>query len=149
MDRREMLLGTLAAAVTTAAASTASAADANPHQHHHQHGGAKHQKLIDSAAHCVATGEICLAHCHDLLGEGDKAMAACARSVSQLIAICAALRSVAAQNGTQLVKMAKVALDICKECEDECRKHEKKHSQCKDCADACADCAKHCKALTA
>jgi Cys-rich four helix bundle protein (predicted Tat secretion target) len=147
MDRREMLLGTLAGAVATAASGTASAAAAE-HQHHH-HGAAKHQKLIDSAAHCVSTGEICLDHCHDLLGDGDKAMADCARSVAQLNAICSALRSVAAQNGTQLVKLAKVALDICKECEDECRKHEKKHAQCKDCADACADCAKHCKALTA
>ena len=55
---------------------------------------------------------------------------------------------IAAQNGTQLMKLVRVAMDTCKECEDECRKHEK-HKQCKDCADACADCYKQCKQLGA
>lgn len=144
MDRREMLLGVAAAAIAT----TAGAADDHQHQHHHHHDKHKHQALIDSAAHCVATGEICVDHCIELLGQGDKVMAKCARSVNQLIAICTALRSVAAQDGTQLMKMVKVAMDVCKECEDECRKHEK-HPQCKDCADACADCYKQCKKLGA
>lgn len=150
MDRREVLLG--AGALAAAAATSALAADKADagHEHHHHHPtGARNQKLLESATHCVMAGEICLDHCHDLLSEGDKAMGACAKSVNQLLAICGALRSVAAQDGTALKAMAKVAMDVCKECEDECRKHEKKHKECKDCGDACADCYKACKEITA
>ncbi len=75
-------------------------------------------------------------------------MAACARTVSQAIAVCTALRSMASQNATKLAQMAKLAMDVCKECEDECRKHEKVHQECKDCAQACADCYGECKKLT-
>lgn len=149
MNRRELL----AAAGVFAATASALAADkpmAGGHEHHHHHPtGNANQALIESATHCGMAGEICLDHCHDLLGEGDKGMAECAKSVNQLLAVCGALRSVAAQNGTALKAMAKVALDVCRECEDECRKHEDKHKQCKDCADACADCAKACKAIIA
>lgn len=36
---------------------------------------------------------------------------------------------------------------FCKDCEDECRKHEKKHMTCKECADACAKCLAECKKI--
>ena len=153
LDRRQALIGTGAtlAAVATSQVFAQAAAGASQHQHHHHHGGAatsatQIKTVIESAAHCVVTGELCLDHCHDLLAEGDKAMAECAKAVNQLVAVCAALRSVAAQGGTQLKAMAKVALDTCVECEKECRKHEK-HASCKDCGDACADCAKACEAV--
>lgn len=151
MDRREMLLtaGALAAtAATSAFAADKPAAGHDHHQHHHP-AGLPNKALLESASHCVMTGEVCLDHCHQALRDGDKAMAACAEAVNQLIAVCGALRAVAAQDGTALKAMAKVALDVCKECEEECRKHEKKHQACKDCGDACADCAKACKATLA
>jgi Cys-rich four helix bundle protein (predicted Tat secretion target) len=149
MDRREILIGAGAIAAVTAAqaAFAAEKPAAQSHDHQHHHGKAKYQSLVDSAAHCVATGEVCLDHCVDVLQEGDKTMADCARSVNELIAVCAALRSLAAQDASGLKAMAKVALDSCKRCEDECRKHEKKHQACKDCGDACAQCAKECKKL--
>ena len=146
MDRRDLLAG--AGAVLAAAATQQAFAQAQPGEHaHHRHGKGKNLALADSAAKCVTTGEACGNHCITVLEQGDKTIAACARSVNQLIAICTALQAVAAQDGTQLAKLAKVAMDVCKECEDECRKHEKKHQECKDCGDACAACYKECKKL--
>lgn len=149
MDRREMLLATGALAAVATSAFAADKPMMDGHQHHHQHHpkGAPQQALLESATHCVMAGEICLDHCHDLLSDGDKGMGACAKSVNQMLAVVGALRSLAAQDGTALKAMAKVAFDVCKECEDECRKHEKKHQQCRDCAGACADCAKACRSL--
>ena len=102
--------------------------------------------LAASSGDCLQTGEVCMAHCLVLLSQGEKEMAACAQSVSELMAVCSALQILALQDSKRTAAMAKVALDVCVACEKECRKHEK-HSQCKDCADACADCAKQCKAL--
>ena len=51
----------------------------------------------------------------------------------------------AAQGSKHLAKYAKVAMEVCQDCEAECRKHESEHQVCKDCASACAACAKECK----
>lgn len=152
MDRREMLMAggamAMAAMAGSAAARPATGQEPTPHQHMH-HGKSPYAALMESAAHCSMTGERCVSHCIMLLSEGDKELGACARSASQMLAICGALRSLAAQEASQLPKLAKLAMDVCKECEDECRKHENKHEICKMCAEACADCAKECKAVAA
>lgn len=140
-----MLLG--AAAVTLTVAGKA--AFAGEHDHHHMHHDAKNQAVIDAAFDCVQKGQVCVRHCLDLLAQGDKEMAACAVSVSQLLAVCGTLGELGNYQSKHLEKMAKVAMDVCKECEDECRKHAKKHQQCADCADACAACFKECKAIAA
>jgi Cys-rich four helix bundle protein (predicted Tat secretion target) len=103
--------------------------------------------LVAAASDCVSKGEICLSHCLELLGTGDKSMAACSKSVNEMLAVCGALLSLAAQGAPSLSKLASVALDVCKRCETECRKHV--HSQCKDCAAACAACAAECKKIAA
>lgn len=144
MDRREML----AAAGSLAALAAASSAFAEDHSHHH-HTGHPHQGLIESSAHCLMAGQACLAHCIELLGKGEKEMASCAASVNELLAVCSALQQLASYRSKNLAKIAALALDVCKQCEEECRKHEKKHRTCKDCADACADCARACKAVAA
>lgn len=150
MQRRQIVRGV--AAVVAAAAATAVSAQnkgQTEHQHaSHHHGSGKHSALMASASHCLMTGEVCLEHCYTLLGEGDKVMAACARSVSELIAVCTALRSLAALNAPTLPRLAKVALESCLSCEKECRKHDK-HKVCIDCADACKECAAECRKLGA
>lgn len=148
MDRRSLFQGAGAMAMT-ALAGAALAAD-DPHAHHHMHGGgSKNQELISAASDCITKGEACMAHCLVLLGDGEKEMAACAQSVNQTLAICTALLKLAVQDSKLLPAMAKVAIQACEACEKECRKHEKKHSQCKDCAESCAACLKQCKALAA
>jgi Cys-rich four helix bundle protein (predicted Tat secretion target) len=113
-------------------------------QHEHHAGSTINQGLVTTASNCVSTGEVCLNHCHEMLAGGDKSFAACARSVNELIAACAALRSLAAQNSPFVPKYAKLTAEVCKSCEAECRKFEKNHAECKICADACAACIAEC-----
>ena len=145
MNRRELLLG----AAALAAAATTSRAFAASHDHEHMHSKASnHDKLLAVAADCVNKANLCLQHCIVLLGKGETEMAACARSSSQAAAICTALQQLAASNAKQLPQLAKVAMDICKECEEECKKTEK-HPECKACKEACIACYNECKAIAA
>ncbi len=117
------------------------------HSMHHNHGASSLQPLVDSAAKCVTTGQTCLAHCLVLLGEGDKAMAECARAVNQMMAACGALQNLAAQASRLTGQMAALALEACSECEKACRKHADKHAECKACMESCGECIKACKAV--
>lgn len=145
MDRREAL-ATLAAAGLAAIASTP--AGAAEHEHHH-HTGPQYQGLVDTAQSCLATGEACLAHCLDLLGQGDKEMASCAKSVNQMLAMVETLRKLAITESRLLPRYAALCAEMCEDCEKECRKHENKHAECKACANSCAACLKECKATAA
>ncbi len=148
MNRRELLLG----ATAFAAAATAGRVFAAEHNHMNMEHTPSHPKLnsnlIAAAADCVLKANICLQHCITLLGEGDKTMAACAKSSSEAIAICTALQQLASADSKQLPKLAKVAMEICKACEEECKKTER-HPECKACKDACIACYKECKAIAA
>lgn len=150
MQRREMLkavAGTVAVAMTT----SVMAATEN-HEHHHEHGASGNDdftSLVDSSADCLKTGEACLAHCITLLSQGDKEMAACAQSVSELLATCDALMKLAAQKSKFTPAMAKVTADVCSSCEKQCRKYESLHAECKACAESCAACLKACNAISA
>ena len=138
MNRRQVLsgVGFLAAAATTAeqARSQSSA-------------GVVNKALLNAQSECVSKGEICLSHCLELLGTGDKSMAACSKTVNEMLAVCGAIRALAAQGAPCLPKMASICLDVCKRCETECRKH--MHSPCQDCAAACAACQVECKKIAA
>lgn len=144
MQRREILtgLGAVASAMAVPAALAQS-------EHHHEHGKAAHQALADTASACIGKGEICLTHCVELLAQGDKSMASCARSVREMLALCSALRSLAHQEAPALPKLAAVCLDACTRCEAECRKHASVHAQCKECGESCAACAAECKKIAA
>ena len=145
MNRRKLLLGTsaLVAAALTPGLIVAATNDAAlpPFK--------LDKALLDAAVNCGKVAEVCLAHCQRSLSTGDTMLKDCSRSVSELIPVCNALASLAAQGSAFLPKYAKMALEICKSCEKECRKHEGHHIQCKDCADACAACAKECRRVSA
>lgn len=152
MNRRSLFAGSSAALLSTLVASAwaqNAAHDHSKHDHAHMHGGGAYQDLIEATSDCVVKGQACLAHCLVLLSEGEKEMAACAKSVEQLLAVCGALQNLASHNAPLVKSMAKVALEACQLCEKECRKHERKHAECKACAQSCAECVKECKALAA
>lgn len=153
MNRRELILG----AATLFAAATSSKAFAGEHDkmempmsgdmsHHHHHQTARNDKLLAAVSDCILKANICLQHCIVLMGQGDKDMAACAKSSSQVLALCNALQQLAAGESKYLPQLAKVAMDVCKECEDECKKTDK-HPECKACGESCAACYKECKAI--
>ncbi len=152
MNRREALKTTGAMALAAFATNTMAAAHDHKHMHNHAamgHGGMKNPylKLIQTTGDCIEKGQLCIDHCLMLLADGNKEMAICARSVQQTLAMCSALQQLASYQSKQLKALAKITMDVCKECEDECRKHEKKHAACRDCAEACVACYKECKAL--
>lgn len=137
MNRRDVLLASTAA--LTVFAATARSAEA----------ASGHPLLLQAIADCIAKGETCQAHCIDLLGDGDKDMADCARTVNQVIAVCTALQSLVAQKSPLVAAQARVAAEACEVCARECDKHAAHHAICKDCSDACKACLKECRALGA
>ncbi len=144
MNRREILLG----GVALAGAAVVGRAQAAEMEHHH-HDMSANAGLISAATDCIQKGQVCLNHCLYLLGQGDKDMAACAKSVNQMLALCGSLQALANQESVYLPKLAAIAMDACNKCEDECKKHSNKHEACKACGESCAACAKECKKIAA
>ena len=144
MNRREMLLG----ATALAGAAIVGRAQAAEMDHNH-HNMSANTGLIAAAADCIQKGQVCLNHCLDLLGQGDREMASCAKSVNQMLALCGALQQLANQESAYLPKLAALAMEACNKCEDECKKHADKHDACKACGESCAACAKECKKIAA
>ena len=148
MNKREWMANSAVLALA-AVAGKASAQAAAPHAHHHMAGPGPNAALMAAAADCPGKRQICLSHCLDLLAGGEKDMLGCGKAVNETIAICVALQALAAQDAKGLKTFAKLAEATCLACEKECRKHETKHKECKDCADSCVECAKQCKAIAA
>jgi len=144
MNRREVLLGSVA----LAGAAIVNRVQAAEGEHHH-HDMSANAGLISAAADCIQKGQVCLNHCLYLLGQGDKDMAACAKSVNQMLALCTALQQLANQESAYLPKLAALAMDACNKCDDECKKHADKHEACKACGESCAACSKECKKIAA
>lgn len=141
MDRRTFFSSSAAFAVLSVSAL------AQGHQHHHGHKPAassnpktKHSALIKTSAECVEKGQVCLAHCFDLIAAGDRSVVECARLVTELNAACQALHTLASVNSKNLYLFGSAVKQICNACERECRKHADHHVQCRDCADACVKC---------
>lgn len=147
MNRRELLLG---AAAMAAAATTGRvfAAEHDHKMHDHHAMSSRNDRLIAAASDCVLKANICLQHCLDLLGQGDAGMAACAKSSSQAAAVCSALQQLATSDSKRLPQLAKVVMDVCKDCEEECKKTEQ-HPECKACKEACAACYEECRKIAA
>jgi Cys-rich four helix bundle protein (predicted Tat secretion target) len=153
MERRDILLGALSLSAL-AATTKAFAEDHSAHMQAmgmdgmHHHSSARKDKLIAVAADCVAKANICLQHCLVLLGQGQTNMAECAKSSSQVIALCTALEQLAAAESQYLSQLAKVAMAACKDCAEECKKTES-HPECKACKEACEVCYKECQKIAA
>jgi Cys-rich four helix bundle protein (predicted Tat secretion target) len=143
MNRRELLLSGVALASATLVGK-AQAVEGRAHHH-----ATVNTNLIVATSDCVQKGQICLSHCLMLLGQGDKEMAACAQSVNQMLAVCGALQQLASQESPYLARQAKIAMDVCKQCEDECKKHADKHDACKACMESCEACYNECKKIAA
>ena len=105
------------------------------------------QSLVDAAKRCGRVGDICLKHCIRLTRAGDTSLADCMRAVQAMLPVCSTMGQFAGQDAKRLKNMATLCADVCADCEDECRKHEFHHRECKNCAEACAAMIKECKAL--
>ena len=141
-NRKEFLVAG-AAALTATLASDGLRAQSK----HHHHGNTKESRVQSTALDCVRAGEICIAHCIQLMKKNDTSLVNCMVTVDEAVAACIALSRLAANNSRHLKEFAEACIDICKSCEKECRKHASKHTSCRECAEACAACIKACKAL--
>jgi Cys-rich four helix bundle protein (predicted Tat secretion target) len=103
--------------------------------------------LVSAAARCDSVGTICLNHCIRLTRAGDKSIADCMRAVQAMLPVCRAIRQLAGQDARRLKDMARVCMAVCSDCEDECRKHEFHHVECRNCAEACAAMVRECKVV--
>jgi len=148
VSRREVLTG-----VGAALAATSLARPARADEEHHEHGVGDHPMesgvphhaaLVETALHCVRTGQDCLQHCFETFRHGDTTLAQCAIKVHELAVSCEALANFAAHDSDHLAAMARAAMEVCAACEVECRKHAH-HKPCSVCADSCAPCIEECK----
>lgn len=144
MERRELFKA--AAAITLAGLASPAIAESHEHMHHH-HASNPYAKLIETTGDCIEKGNLCLTHCILLLSDGKSEMAACAKSVRQMLAICTALQQLATQEAPHVKDLAKLATTICKECEDECKKHADEHQACKECLESCKACKNECNSI--
>lgn len=101
--------------------------------------------VIAAARRCESVGNICLRHCIRLNRAGDKSIYDCMRAVQAMLPVCVSIRRLAVLDARRLKDMAKLCMDVCSDCEAECRKHEFHHVECKNCAEACAAMVEACK----
>lgn len=130
VQKAGLAAGTLA---TVSLVSQAASAEGGGHHHHHP---AKNTELVKMAAHCIHTGNACIAHCLDMISQGNTDMAECARSVQYLVSMCETVGVHAASDSKHLKDLLVTCLAICEDCEAECRKFEQ-HEQCLECAESC------------
>ena len=134
LSRRDLLLG--AGALGTVLAGGLAFAGDQPGHRHEDH-APRHETLLNDVNACLDKGQRCIAHCLVSFREGDTTLAACAAKVHEMEAICQAYSYLLASNSSYSKEYAKVCIAACSDCEDECRKHEDKHVECKECAEAC------------
>ena len=141
-SRRNLLKGLLASTAAVAAAPSLAATD---HSHHH-HMSKINKALVDIANVCAQHGDECIDHCIELFKSGDTSVARCAETVNEMIVMCRALAKMGTYQSEQLVAVAKICIDVCQVCADECGKHSK-HPQCKACEESCLKCIEECKKI--
>jgi Cys-rich four helix bundle protein (predicted Tat secretion target) len=154
VGRRDLVI----AAGVLASVATARVALAAEHEKHsdrekHVYTEAKAYKkraaLAKATSACIATGQACLSHCMETFLSGDTTMAECALAVQEMLAVCGAMETLAANDSGRLPAMARACIAVCEHCEKECRVHEAHQPECKACADACAALVKEAKAVAA
>ena len=135
ISRRELLAG--AGALGAALASGVSLAGDAPGHRHEDH-APKYPGVLGAVHDCVSKGQQCVAHCLVAFQEGDTTLADCARKVNEMLPICRAFSYQLAGNSPYVKPLSAVCRQVCKDCEEECRKHADAHVECKECGDACA-----------
>jgi Cys-rich four helix bundle protein (predicted Tat secretion target) len=133
LNRRDVLLGLGAVASSLAFSSNAIAA--MPGHDHSKH-SAQHPGVLDKSNDCTDKGTRCISHCLVAWNEGDLDLAACAKKVNEMLAVCGGFSKLLAANSSHAKPYAKICKSVCEECAKECREHDQ-HIECKDCADAC------------
>lgn len=108
---------------------------------------------LDELAAVIDAARDCAAHCHacaDACLEEDDDMTRCIRSDLDCADICEATASVVARagaSGAPWIQLVEVCAEACRNCAEECEKHD--HEHCRVCAEACRRCEDACRKLLA
>lgn len=120
---------------------------ANPHAGHAGHGG--DTALFEAAHGCITKGDACIQHCIAMLSSGDTSMVDCLRASRDMHAVMHGLAQLASSNSARLKEYAKVAVELCKDCEAACKKHADHHAVCRECMEACGKTIAQCQRVIA
>ena len=99
LNRRELIAS--AGGAVLLAASTETMA----HDHEGMAMPSINAKLVETASDCIKAGEACTAHCLSLFASGDTTVAACAKSVDEMLSICGAVQKLASAGSSHLPEM--------------------------------------------
>ncbi|MGD8207521.1 MAG: four-helix bundle copper-binding protein [Thiohalocapsa sp.] len=146
LSRRSLLT---AAGAVGAALATGTSLGGDAPGHRHEDHAPKSPGVLNAVNDCVVKAQQCIAHCLVAFQEGDNSLADCARKVNEMLPICKAFSYQLAANSPYVTSLSAVCKQACEDCEDECRKHEDKHVECKDCAEACAQVVQAIETLSA
>ena len=146
ISRRALLVG--AGALGATLATGASLAGDAPGHRHEDH-APKSPGVLNAVNDCVVKAQQCAAHCLVAFQEGDTTLADCARKVNEMLPICKGFSYQLAANSPYVKALSAVCQQACEDCETECRKHEDKHAECKECAESCAQVVAAIKTLSA
>lgn len=101
----------------------------------------QNQSLLDALNACVAACENCASAC---LQEDDvKMMAPCIALDRDCSDICALTARLVARGSAHAQHLLRECAEICRQCAEECEKHQ--HQHCQDCAAACRRCEEACR----
>jgi Cys-rich four helix bundle protein (predicted Tat secretion target) len=133
ISRRDILFGMGAATATLALSENTFAA--MPGHDHSKH-STQQPDVLNAVNNCTDKGTRCISHCLVAWNEGDLELAACAKKVNEMNAICGGFSKLLAANSNHVNAYAKICKSVCKECAKECREHDQ-HIECRECAEAC------------
>jgi Cys-rich four helix bundle protein (predicted Tat secretion target) len=97
----------------------------------------RNDRLIPAFQDCTRTAQTCIAHCQELLAEGDKSLGACLRTALDADAVGGAVLRLAGLNSRFTAALAKQSIPVLQACFEACKEHVEHHAQCKACHDAC------------
>jgi Cys-rich four helix bundle protein (predicted Tat secretion target) len=159
MNRRDFVV----TGVTAVAAALAARADGQTAEQQHDHtahaagtktpsmpaGAVQNAAIVDAAAGCLKSGEVCLEHCLEVLRSGDVSMVRCSKTVSAMLPVCRATLALAVQGSPYLADVSRICAKVCRDCEAACKEHAAHHEACRLCMESCQRCAAACEKLAA
>jgi Cys-rich four helix bundle protein (predicted Tat secretion target) len=149
MERRHILAwvgGVTAAGGASAMAGsrdTMLVAQADTHVHDHAAMSAapaaprKYDGLVVPYQACTRAAQSCIAHCQELLAQGDKSLGECLRTALDTEAVCSTVLKLASFNSKFAASLAKESIAVMQACVNACKEHVNHHAACKACHDAC------------
>jgi Cys-rich four helix bundle protein (predicted Tat secretion target) len=161
MNRRGVLAwlgglgGTAAADALGATHTTPKEAASDPTQtwlaqatapaHEHDHAAmmaapstpSKFSALVAPYQECVRASQACIAHCQQLLAQGDKSLGTCLRTALDTEVVCSSVLKLSNLNSQFTPALARQSVAVMQACVDACKEHVEHHAECKACHDAC------------